>query len=164
MQKVFRRNEPASCHLCAAPARGVDNPRRDSLPTRMPALRRLIALAVLAVWLPATLHCALEAAGFEGVFSCADGHETGAHDESPRDACDVVEGAAFKPAANTAALTPPVPCACLPCFVAPLSAIDLTPPATGVSEFVAAPPEVARTWHFVARAAPSPRAPALSLV
>jgi hypothetical protein len=125
-------------------------------------LRQLVALAVLALWLPATLHCALEAAGFDGMFACADEHETGTHDESPRDACDVVEGAAFKPAANTAALPRPALCACLFCFVVPALAIELTAPVTGLSEFVAAPPEVARTWHFVARAAPSPRAPALS--
>ena len=129
------------------------------MPHRVPRLRQLVALAVLALWLPATLHCALEAAGFDGVFACADGHETGAHDEAPRDACDVIEGAAFKPAANTTALPRPSLCACLLCFVAPPPAIDLTPPVTGVSEQVAAPPEIARAWVFVERAALPPRAP-----
>ena len=132
----------------------------------MSRLRQLVALAVLTLWLPATLHCALESAGFDGVFACADEHETGAHthDEAPRDACDVIEGAAFKPAANTAALPRPALCACLLCFVTPPPAIDLTPPVTGVSEFVAAPPEVARTWRFITRAAPPTRAPSPSLV
>ena len=141
----------------------IDFRARGALFCRVQSLRQLVALAVLALWLPATLHCALEAAGFAGVFSCADEHETGAHDESPRDACDVIEGAAFKPAANTATLPLPALCACLLCFVAPPPAIDLTAPVTGVSELVAAPPEVARTWHFVARAAPAPRAPSFSV-
>lgn len=122
-------------------------------------LRQLVALAVLTLWLPATLHCALEAAGFEIVFVC---HDHDAQDASDHhctdDACHALEGAAFKPAANTAVLTPPALCACLLCFVAPPLAIDLTPPS-GISDRIVAPPEVARTWHFVARAAPPPRAP-----
>ena len=143
--------------------RRIDFRLRPPLFHLVSRLRKLVALAVLALWLPATLHCALEAAGFEIVFVCHD-HETGAASDGhcTDDACHALEGAAFKPAANTATLPLPALCACLLCFVAPPPAIDLTAPVTGVSELVAAPPEVARTWHFVARAAPSPRAPSLA--
>lgn len=129
----------------------------------MSRLRQLVALLLMSLWLPATLHCALEAAGFEIVFVCHD-HETGAASDGQctDDACHALEGFAFKPAANTAVLTLPSLCACLLCFVTPPPAISLTPPPSGISDRIAAPPEVARTWHFVARAAPQPGAPSLS--
>lgn len=125
----------------------------------MPRLRSLVALVVLALWLPATLHCALEAAGFDPFFPCADEHQVGTHEEATRDSCDVVEGSAFKPSFNTATVPPPEFSAGLPCFSVQLRPLVLTPSVTGVSELVAAPPEVARTWRFLMRAAPPPRAP-----
>jgi len=121
--------------------------------------RRCAALLLLALWLPATLHCALEAAGFDLLFPCVDDHEAGTHHTDARDSCDVVEGTALKPAANSVRLSQPVICVRVLGFVAPAFPILATPPATGVSALVAAPPEVARTWHFVVRAAPPPRAP-----
>lgn len=131
----------------------------------MQRLRRLFALALVALWLPATLHCALEAAGFDDLFHCVnDLHapcDHAAPSETPVDACNLVEDASFKPATDTAVLPPPTLCACLLCFVAPPLAIDLTPPPRGLSDCIVAPPEVARTWHFVARAAPPSRAPSL---
>ena len=99
----------------------------------------------------------------DGVFACVGEHETSAHDESPRDACDVVEGAAFRPADNTASVAAPALCLCLHGLVATPQLIDLMPPVAGVSEIATAPPEIARTWHFATRAAPPPRAPSVSL-
>lgn len=128
----------------------------------MSRLRRLIAVALLALWLPATLHCALGEAGFDSLFACIDTSSCCDHEAPPRDSCDLVETGAFKPAANTAVLAAPVLSACLLSFVVPVSALDLTPPPSALSERIIAPPEVARTWHFAARAALPSRAPSLS--
>ena len=148
----------------------ADRPRpltRRRFPASFPAVppfRRIIAALLLALWLPATLHCHLEAAGFGGVFDCSGEHHDSARSasgEPNRDACDVVETGAFKPAANTAIRPAPFLFVCLAAPVAPSPAIELTQPATGVSDLIAAPPEVARTWHFIARAAPPARAPSV---
>lgn len=149
----------------ARPASRFDSPLAARLIPVVQRVRRLLALALLALWLPATLHCGLEAAGLDELFHCAAEHHAVAHDDtSASDACDVIEGAAFKPAANTAVLPPPVLHAVvLALFSAPpVVALPLTPPPRGLSAHVAAPPEVARTWHFLVRAAPPPRAPSLA--
>jgi hypothetical protein len=120
-------------------------------------LRRLIALAVLALWLPATLHCSLEAAGLDNLFRCADDEH-----EGTTDTCDLVENGTIKPALNTAVLASPVFSPSLLSLLLPPSLLPLLPPAAGVTETVAAPREIRRTWHFVARAAPPARAPSLA--
>jgi hypothetical protein len=131
-------------------------------------LRRIFALALAALWLPATLHCDLEAAGIDQLFHClVDHHATtdldGSHTPA-RDACDVVEGTALRLVTDTALVAPPALnalCASLLCFSAPAPALVLTPPPNALSERSIAPPEVARTWHFTARAALPSRAPSL---
>lgn len=122
----------------------------------MPALRRIVALAVLAVWLPATLHCALEAAGLDEWFGC---HEEAAHDTShcTDDACHAVEGLAYKPDVAPVKVPPPAPallCHCLLCL-APSFALPATEPPTAPPE----PPALVRSWQFARRAAPPARAP-----
>jgi hypothetical protein len=128
-------------------------------------LRRFIAVALLALWLPATMHCDLEAAGFDELFHCAADHHSSGENEAPadatRDACDIIEGSAFKLAANSALLPPPFLCAHFLAFAVPPVALDLTPPPSGLGDRILAPPEVARTWHFTARAALPARAPSL---
>ena len=134
----------------------------------MSRLRRIFALALAALWLPATLHCDLEAAGLDELFHClVDHHSTtdldGSHAHA-RDACDVVEGTAFRLVSDTALVAPPALnalCACLLSFVPPAPALVLTPPLSGLSDRIEPPPEVARTWHFTARAALPSRAPSL---
>ena len=128
----------------------------------MQRLRRILALVLVALWLPATLHCDLEAAGLSTLFHCVTDHHVSAdstHSESARDACDVVETGAFMPAADTATLPPPTLHALLLDFLFVPTVLALKPPARGLCEQISAPPEVARTWHFVIRAAPPPRAP-----
>jgi hypothetical protein len=131
-------------------------------------LRHIFALALAALWLPATLHCDLEAAGLDDLFHClVDHHSTidldGSHTPS-RDACDVVEGTALRLVTDTALVAPPALhalSACLLSFVAPDPALVLTPPPSGLTDRIEPPPEVARTWHFTARAALPSRAPSL---
>jgi hypothetical protein len=129
-------------------------------------LRRLLALALVALWLPATLHCALEAAGLDDLFHCVnDLHQPCKHaapSDTPADACNLIEDASFKPANDTALLPPPALCAGLLRFVAPNPTLVLTPPPSGLSDRIEPPPEVARTWHFTARAALPSRAPSLA--
>jgi hypothetical protein len=126
-------------------------------------LQFIAALVLALVWLPATLHCGLETAG---VLGQADGccHQEdavpvggeGAH--CGQGVCGVVESGDYQAAQNF--LKVPAPSAVL--FVFCL--IELAPELIPVPEIVASvdvesPPEIRRTWHFVARAALSPRAP-----
>ena len=131
----------------------------------MPRVLRSIAALVLAlIWLPATLHCGLEAAGFldEASATCC------AHDEPSRapssdcthGACGVVESGDYQPAHSFIKVVAPLAVICFS------SLIEITPEQTIVPAIIAAaevesPPEVRRTWQFVARAALSPRAPSL---
>ena len=121
-------------------------------------LFRLIALLLLTLWVPATLHCGFEAAGLGGMFACDDEHHSGT---TSRDACDVVENGWFKLANHPTSLPAPILCPDLFCFVTPPPVL-LTPPLVGVTEAEAAPPDIARHWQFAFRATLSPRAPSLA--
>ena len=162
---MFRGHPPSSAVLACilSPPRPLTRPRFPGSFFAVSFLRRFIAVALLALWLPATLHCDLEAAGLDELFHCTVDHHTSADHHAPadatRDACDIVEGAAVKLTAGTAVLLPPSRFACLLSFAVPLPPLDSTPPDTGLSERVEPPPEVARTWHFIARAALPARAP-----
>lgn len=128
--------------------------------------RNHLALLLLALWLPATLHCGFEAAGIGGLFGCAIDHhapDTGGTPTDPaRDACDVVESGWFKLADHPPATATPALHICLLSLLTPPPALPLQPPAGRLAAHLAAPREIARTWHFVARAAPAPRAPSLA--
>src|SRR3982751_2662991 len=62
-------------------------------------LVKIISVLLVSLWLPATLHCRLEALGFAGFFSCPEQSSTAAHhaDESDcdRDSCQSVESGQF---------------------------------------------------------------------
>lgn len=120
-------------------------------------LRRIAALLLLSLWLPATLHCDLEAAGLENWPGC---HDEAAHDSShcTTDVCHPLESSAYKPDSAPVKVPPPALGALCLCFVAictPPPTANVEPPATPPRP----PPELARTWHFIARAAPPARAP-----
>ena len=123
-------------------------------------LSRLLALLLLALWLPATLHCDLEAA------SLWDGHEDhpaaaccSAGQGCAHDGCDTLEGGAFR--ASDGTVRAPLPdlfcCFCLICTGTPalLEPVATTPvPTIAVTARDWIP-----TWHFVRRTAPPSRAP-----
>lgn len=124
-------------------------------------LLRIAALLLLALWLPATQHCGLEAAGLiDGASECHDPTACDApHNQShcDLDNCQPVENSAYNPAGNTILITAPLALFCL-------SDLPVITPETGVilslaPERTNPPPELAPTWQFVARAALSPRAP-----
>lgn len=128
-------------------------------------LRRFIAVALLALWLPATLHCALEAAGLKIAFVCHDHDDGHGHShpapapdhhgaQSDTDACHPLEDAAIKPT-SVAKLVGQATfflIALLP--VPPELPVDrVCPERTDV------PRELGRGWQFATRAAPPARAP-----
>jgi len=127
---------------------------------RVLCLRHVITVVLLALWLPATQHCGLEAAGL----IAADAHEGCAEascDHCTHDGCNVVEGGFVKSSHEALkAPTPPlVACTCFLCLrlLTPVLAIE---PNLAVSESVS-PEHWVPVWQFVRRAAPVSRAPSL---
>lgn len=128
-------------------------------------LRRISVLMLLAVWLTATQHCAMEAAGIWGGAhgetnhaSCASGGPC------TNDGCHVVERGSIT--ASQSSVKVPVPdlqaltCQLFVQLVVP-STIAERPAeySEGMERTIGWVP----TWHFERRAAPSPRAPSLIL-
>ncbi|MGH7945606.1 MAG: hypothetical protein ACREF9_11420 [Opitutaceae bacterium] len=125
---------------------------------------KLIAACLLAFWLIATQHCALEAAGVLDAHS--DGEAAGccsAANGCATDGCATVEGGAYRPDSAPAAIAAPQLTICL--FLADWN-ITAPPPDILASDITAGhferPLEWVPTWRFVQRAAPSPRAPSVS--
>lgn len=123
----------------------------------MRRLRTLLTLLLLAVWLPAALHCDLVAAGVVAEELPTAAPDSGAECEDGF--CHAVEGKIIRPDSAEFALQAPA-----------LAWIDLllgqlAPPLPAVGavglepERSAVPPELRPTWQFVRRAASPPRAP-----
>ncbi|GEM_PF-225585 len=128
-------------------------------------LRRIVALILLSLWLPATLHCQLEAAGFATLFTCTEDHHDSTHSDHAqpnRDSCDILEAATFKPAANPTIAPHRLPAWDAPIFVRATPTLGQLPALMGVVDFVAPPPEISPTWHFTTRAALPARAPSFA--
>lgn len=136
-------------------------PVDKSFALNMRRLLPLFSLLLLAVWLPATQHCVLDAAG---VVSKACSDDSSAGEAHAKDACTTVEGTAYKASTGTLKISAPdltavlaylglqlAPAAApLPSVMVPAGALDR-------------PRDWVSTWQFVQRAAPSPRAPSLTL-
>jgi hypothetical protein len=130
----------------------------------MARFRRLLVCLLAMLWLPATLHCAMDRAGlFESAPACC-GHEktTNAADAGRCDErCPTFERI-VNPSSGDNSLTPGAPA--LIAFVGWFAVtvdvstipVSVSPPETD------APLEVARTWHFAARAARPARAPSFA--
>lgn len=126
------------------------------------SLRHIIAVVLLALWLPATQHCGLEAAGLIAANAPHGVHagcsETNC-DHCNHDGCNVVESGLVK--SSNEALKVPTPslaaCTCFLClqFLPPVLAIE---PSLAVSGS-ASPEHWVPVWQFVRRAAPLSRAP-----
>lgn len=126
---------------------------------RVGYVRRLVALMLLALWLPATLHCDLEAAGVTNILGCHD-HRAAGPAFGTDDHCHSIEGVSYKLDFGSSK-TPPPGDFILFVLADPRVITTATPPRRIAVESRAAPPEIARTWHFVARAAPPARAPSI---
>ena len=124
--------------------------------------RSTIAVALLALWMPATMHCQLESAFGLEVLSCCtheDEPSSAHHDQDDCDAdeCAVVESGLYK-LQDEQCLVPDPP-----------EVIEVTQRALSmdaqeapqIPETALAPPELLHSWIFSLRAAPAPRAPSV---
>ena len=122
---------------------------------------RCLLFALLALWLPATLHCQLEAAG---VFAehCTDEGSLATNTGCTDDACPTIEDALYKDSAASLTVAAPAECHIPDCCVRLLAA-DRRAAAPALSPTRhAPPPELRVTWQFITRAAPPARAPSLN--
>lgn len=121
--------------------------------------RSLTAWLLLALWLPATLHCALETAGVDIAFLCHD-HDA---NESPAehcadDSCHALEGSALAAFTFTKLVG-----ATIFSVVALLPEPIEVPSASVRPERTDVPRELQRSWQFYTRAAPPSRAPSVGV-
>jgi hypothetical protein len=136
------------------------------------ALRHIIALLLLALWLPATQHCGLEAAGFiaEGAshFDSQAGDEESpcGHGKSDcaTDPCKIVESGTYKSALGSLKVPPPSFALCdfIQRALRESTPVVVDLPAVHSADPYERPRDCGATWHFVERAAPLSRAPSLS--
>jgi len=119
------------------------------------------ALLLLVLWLPATLHCDLEAAELwiEHDDHAADACCQASGQGCAQDACDTLEGSAVKTSGSFARAPLPAPFVCY-CLICVLS-VEAEPLLSPVP--IKARIEHAMDWvpsvHFARRAAPLSRAP-----
>ena len=80
--------------------------------------RRIIAVVLLALWLPATQYCTLMAAGVfaDETQASAPEHCCNTNDRCSRDACDLFENGVTKPVSEASKVLAPELSACL-CFI-----------------------------------------------
>jgi hypothetical protein len=126
---------------------------------RVRALAKTMAFVLLVLWVPVTMHCALETVpGLSFLQWCCGGDEApqAAHDCS-QDSCSVVESGFYKIEENPTIA---------PGLAALLALTDsdgfVEPPADAAPHFTpasSAPPELPRFWQFSYRTALPPRAP-----
>ncbi|MSU73039.1 MAG: hypothetical protein EXS43_11985 [Opitutus sp.] len=124
----------------------------------MPRLFPLVALLLLAGWLPATQHCALEAAGLLTT-TCA---EDCSDEARGQDGCATVEDGLYKPAGNLTKVGAPnfhlgARGLCLACIQEQILFLHARTPRIAVE----LPLDWVPVWQFARRAAPPPRAPSL---
>jgi hypothetical protein len=125
-------------------------------------LTQSVAVVLLALWLPATLHCRLEnIPGLEFLSCCQheDAEKTPAHHEQDcaNDGCAAVESGFYKQEKPQDAPAKPV----LALMTLPGLSLDKGPQDDLVSIFgiFSSPPELAQSWQFSCRTALPPRAP-----
>lgn len=127
----------------------------------MSRLSKLAALLLVALWLPATLHCQLEGLGLDAIFACADQPaETANADkrDCTDDGCQTVESGQITIAKSRVDLNllPAPVCVrthCLSAVPSPVAAPEIS--AARQDETL----PLQRTWQFARRAALPARAP-----
>lgn len=110
-------------------------------------------------WLPAALHCAVDQAGlFDSAPACCDHEEDRAPDDRAcSERCAVFDRGINKTSTENPTLSAPVLLVLVDRLVPIEVKLAVTP--AGLAKAADSPPELARTWQFVARAALPPRAP-----
>jgi hypothetical protein len=126
----------------------------------------LSALFALAVWLVATQHCNLEAAGILTPHA-SEGPEAGCCSGSNKDCstdnCDVLEGGTYRNANESDLLSAPsfVCCHCFICLSVVFPPAEATIQVTSRTDFER-PLDWVPTWQFLQRAALLPGAPSVN--
>jgi hypothetical protein len=126
------------------------------------ALRRIVAIVLLALWLPTFQHCGLEAAGLIAA-EAPHGADQGCcpPGESPcsHDGCKVVESQLTKSGHGTIKVSAPSleACTCFLCLQL-LPRVEAAEPVFAVTASES-PEHWVPVWQFVQRAAPLSRAP-----
>lgn len=125
----------------------------------MRRLHRFLGLLLLALWLPATEHCNLEAAGLIAT-QCTDGCDRSG--TLSNDGCGVIENGSYRSASGLVKAPAPALQVCASFLLLQFAAAAAFPEPVVVSaEVVARPADWVTTWQFVRRAAPPSRAPSL---
>lgn len=135
---------------------------------RVRLIRNIVVILLLALWLPTTQHCSLEAAGLFAPqeapakqIKCCGAQEKACAE----DPCELLESGDYRPA--SAQLNVPIPsftvCACL--FCVSVEQVLILPNADAATARVSFdwPEDCSPTWHIMQRAALSPRAPSLAV-
>jgi hypothetical protein len=122
---------------------------------------KIIAVLLLALWVPVTMHCELEAAVQSSLLQCCCGDESAQRPANCADnVCSSVETGFYKVEENENAIAPVLVFAV---FVADI--FDLPTPEPALHPATPEPdppPELPRSWQFSYRAALSPRAPSFA--
>jgi hypothetical protein len=131
----------------------------------MSRLARALLFALVAIWLPVTLHCRLEAAGvLDQHDACCASEQRAAPLSGCQDDCPTVEEALFKESAQGFKIVAPAATDCLARLaIIALAHTRVPEPALSPTRH-APPPELRVAWQFLSRAAPPARAPSLNTV
>jgi hypothetical protein len=123
---------------------------------------KLIAVVLLALWLPATMHCQLEDLNLFELLTCCDHPGVAPHHDNDcnTDECGVVESDRYFIKHNQPLVT--APALVLAIFNTALQADDFAPPVNPSVAPGAAPLRLSKGWQFALRAAPSARAPSFA--
>ncbi len=115
-----------------------------------------MAWLLAAFWLPATLHCAAETAGWFDVTDCCAGESAAATADVSLDHCTTLEVGVPREELGVSVLS--VPVVALLEFLRPVRVAG-TSAANGVTPRLAAPPNIGGLWRAVERVVAPARAP-----
>lgn len=131
----------------------------------MQRFRAILAAFLAILWIAATQHCALEAAGILA-HVCDHGEGATSAEHCKGDDCRTVEKGGYKISEGLAKVSPPqlVSCLCLLGLgVSPAPTLVDTEAANLPRPFFELPFDWVPSWQFVRRAAPPSRAPSLMM-
>ncbi len=123
----------------------------------MGCVYRIIALLMLALWLPVTGHCSLEA--IEGLEFLSCPSETPSSSHCDDDGCQTIESATYRVQDNHADFA--VTLLFLGCLHFQTVLTEPRGEIFSSSSLTLNSPELPQTWQFILRTALSPRAPSL---
>ena len=125
----------------------------------MRRFRSLVALGLLAFWLPASLHCELELAGVFSDCGVCQSQKDWPEQDNDADGCAIAHNGAYRLPSDGLLLKAPElgPWLVMMAIIPPT--LDFV--AIASLDATAASLEMVRRWQFRTRAAPPVRAPAL---